>query len=161
MGGELVTMSAREIDRMGVVQKVLEGRLSRVKAAELLGLCARQIARLCSAYEREGAAGLVSRKRGRVGNRKLAAGTEERVADLVRKLYHDFGPTLVREKLIEQHDVRLCKETVRRILIRAGVWLSRDQRLSRPHQPRERRHCFGELVQIDGSMHAWFEDRRP
>jgi hypothetical protein len=71
MAEELVTMSAREIDRMGVVQKVLEGRLTRVKAGELLGLSARQVTRLCNAYEREGAAGLVSRKRGRQSNRKL------------------------------------------------------------------------------------------
>jgi transposase len=161
MAGELVLMSAREIDRLSVIRQVLERRLTRVKAGELLGLGAKQVARLCTAYEQQGAAGLVSRKRGRPGNRKLATAVETRVVELVRELYDDFGPTLAREKLIERHGIKLAKETIRKILSRAGIWLPKDQRIPRPHQPRFRRECLGELVQIDGCEHYWFEDRAP
>jgi hypothetical protein len=144
MARELVVMSARE---------------SRVKAGQILALTSRQVARLCAAYQRDGAAGLVSRKRGRVGNRKLASETETRVVELVRRYYDDFGPTLAREKLLERHGIKLAKETVRKVLMRAGIWLSKEERLRRPHQPRVRRDCLGELVQIDGCEHHWFEDR--
>jgi transposase len=134
MAGELVVMSTREIDRMGVVQRVLERRLTHVKAGQLLGLGARQVARLCNAYEREGAMGLVSRKRGRASNRRIARETEDRIAQLVRTQYEDFGPTLVREKLHEIHGITVGKETVRRVLVRAGIWLPKDQRrLPKPH----------------------------
>jgi transposase len=126
MAGELVVMSTREIDRMRVVQNVLEGRLTLVKAGALLDLGARQVARLCSAYEREGAAGLVSRKRGRVSNRRIEQQTEDQIALLVRTRYEDFGPTLVREKLREPHGINVGKETVRRVLIRAGIWRDAD-----------------------------------
>jgi hypothetical protein len=68
---------------------------------------------------------------------------------------------LAREKLIERHGIKLCKETIRKILSKAGIWLPKDQRIAKPHQPRFRRACFGELVQIDGCEHHWFEDRGP
>jgi transposase len=159
MGAELVVMSTRELDRLGVIRQVLERRTTRARAAELLGLGAKQVTRLCQAFERDGAAGLVSRKRGRAGNRKIATEVENQAIELVRSHYEDFGPTLVREKLLERHGLKLGKETVRRMLRRAGIWVPRDQRIPKPHQPRFRRSCLGELVQIDGSEHAWFEDR--
>lgn len=80
---------------------------------------------------------------------------------LIRDSYADFGPTLAAEKLRERHGIHLAKETVRRIMIDAGFWVPRRQRPPRIHQPRNRRSCLGELVQIDGSDHAWFEDRAP
>jgi hypothetical protein len=83
--------------------------------------------------ERDGAAGLVSRKRGRPSNRKVDADVEDRVVTLVREFYDDFGPTLAREKLIERHGIRLCKETIRKVLSKAGIWLPKDQRLAKPH----------------------------
>ena len=161
MAEELVVMSTREIDRLGVIQQVLARRVSRVKAGELLGLSAKHVARLCVAYERQGAAGLVSRRRGRPSNNKVAQATETQVVALVRKHYDDFGPTLLREKLRELHGIALGKETIRKILVRNGIWLPRDQRVAKPHQPRFRRECLGELVQIDGCEHYWFEDRGP
>jgi transposase len=98
MAGELVVMSTQELDRLGVIRRVLERRLTRVKAGHVLGLSARQVARLCDAYERDGAAGLASRKRGRSSNRKLSSTIETQVVELVRAHYDDFGPTLVREE---------------------------------------------------------------
>ena len=86
MAGELVVMSTKEIDRVAVIRDVLGNRVTRVKAGELLGLCARQVSRLCAAFERDGNAGLVSRKRGRTSNRKVPAEVETQVVELVREL---------------------------------------------------------------------------
>lgn len=119
-------MSAKEIDRLMVIRQVLERRLTRARAGELLGICARQVTRLCAAYQRDGVRGLVSRKRGRVGNRKLPSEIEAQVVDLAFRFYQDLGPTLVREKLAERHGITLAKETVRKILSKAGLWLPRN-----------------------------------
>ena len=131
VGSAVISLSAKEFDRLRVIQRVLERRLTRVKAGGLLGIGARQVARLCSAYQREGAAGLASRKRGRVSNRKLAPVVEARVVELTRTLYQQLGPTVVRDKLAERHGIKLAKETVRKILSRAGLWSPK------PKTPRE------------------------
>jgi hypothetical protein len=161
MAKELVTMSRKEIDRLEVVRRVLEGRLSQVKAAQLMGLCTRQVRRMCTAYKQQGPTALASRMRGSPSNRRLPAELELRATALVRELYGDFGPTLAQEKLKELHGVRVGRETLRKWMAAAGIWLTREKRLPKVHQPRHRRACFGELVQIDGSPHAWFEDRGP
>ncbi|RAA04702.1 ISNCY family transposase, partial [Ralstonia pseudosolanacearum] len=88
-------------------------------------------------------------------------GLESRVCGLIRDSYADFGPTLAAEKLRERHGIEISKACVRRIMIDAGFWVPRRQRPPKVHQPRNRRACLGELVQIDGSDHAWFEDRAP
>ena len=80
---------------------------------------------------------------------------------LVRERYDDFGPTLAAEKLAELHGLRVSKETMRHWMKVSGLWLTRKERIPKPHQPRFRRECFGELVQIDGCDHHWFEDRGP
>jgi transposase len=121
-------LSAKELDRLRVIQLVMERHMTRVKAGGLLGICARQVARLCSAYQRDGAAGLASRKRGRVGNRKLPPAVEAQVVELSRRFYQQLGPTVVRDKLAEQHGIKLAKETVRKILSRAGLWLPKPKR---------------------------------
>ena len=156
-----LTMSTKELDRLEIIGRVLERRMTQRKAAEQLRLSLRQVERLCRAFRSDGAAGLVSRKRGRRSNRKLSSAVRERAVDLVRSLYADFGPTLACEKLTEQHGFDLSRETLRRWMIDAGFWIPRSQRRRRVHQPRQRRSCLGELVQIDGCDHAWFEDRGP
>ena len=156
-----LTMSARELDRLEIIGRVAEHRLTQRKAAERLGLSLRQVERLCRAFRTDGASGLVSRKRGRRSNRKLSPTLRERALDLVRERYADFGPTLACEKLTEQHGFETSRETLRRWMIDAGLWIPRSQRQRRTHQPRHRRSCAGELVQIDGCDHAWFEDRGP
>jgi transposase len=154
-----LTMSAKELDRLEIISRVIERRLTQRKAAERLDLSVRQVERLCRAFRTDGATGLVSRKRGRPSNRKLAAVLRDRALDLVRGRYADFGPTLACEKLTEQHGFDISRETLRRWMIDAGFWVPRSQRDRRAHQPRHRRSCLGELVQIDGCDHAWFEDR--
>jgi transposase len=156
-----VTMSAKELDRLEVLGRVVERRLTQRRAAEQLGLSARQVRRLCRALGRQGAAGLVSRKRGRPSNRKLPPAVREHAVGLVRARYADFGPTLARGKLGEHHGVAVSTETLRQWMIDAGLWVPRSQRPRRAHQPRLRRSGLGELIQIDGCEHGWFEDRGP
>ncbi|MBK8169005.1 MAG: helix-turn-helix domain-containing protein [Sandaracinaceae bacterium] len=108
-----------------------------------------------------GAAALASKRRGRPSNRKLAADVRARVLALVKERYADFGPTLACEKLREQHDVVVSVETLRTWMSSEGLWRTRMQRRKPAQSPRRRRSCLGELVQIDGSDHEWFEGRAP
>ncbi|MFC4419689.1 ISNCY family transposase [Cupriavidus pampae] len=143
------------------IQAVVELGLPVWRAAEKLSLSRRQIERLAVRYRADGPVGLGSRKRGHRSNRQLPPGLESRVRGLIRDTYADFGPTLAAEKLRERHGIDLAVQTVRRIMIDAGFWVPRRLRPPKVHQPRNRRACLGELVQIDGSDHAWFEDRAP
>lgn len=157
----LITMSQQELNRLEAIQKIRERRLSVVQAAELLGLSRSQVHRLLQAYDREGPAGLVSKKRGQPSNRRHSDEFRNIVLDLVREHYHDFGPTLAREKLIELHQISVGKETLRRWMTDAGLWTSRRERKQRVFQPRGRRDCFGEFVQIDASHRWWCENCDP
>jgi hypothetical protein len=156
-----LTMSCKELNRLQILNRVLERRLTQAKAAEQLGLSLRHVERLCWKLKREGADGLVSKKRGRPSNRRLPDGTHEHAVSLVLAHYADFGPTLAAEKLRERHDLEVSVETLRRWMVDAEIWVPRSRRNRRVHQPRHRRSCVGELVQIDGCEHAWFEDRAP
>ena len=104
---------------------------------------------------------MVSRRRGKPSNHRLDAEVEQKVLDLINEKYRDFGPTLAHEKLTEKHKLRISRESVRRIMIAEGMWKPKRAKKPSAHQMRERRACFGELVQIDGSDHAWFEERGP
>jgi transposase len=159
MPKETVTMSTKEIDRGELIRRVREKRLTQAKAAALMRLSVRQVKRLCRRFKDNGLAGLVSRQRGQPSNRKLAVETQAKVVALVREQYSDFGPKLAHEKLVEVHGIRVGRETLRGWLTEAGVWLPRAKRALRVHQPRHRRQCLGELVQIDGCDHEWFEAR--
>jgi transposase len=154
-----ITMSMREADRLKVVQAVMDRMVRVDTAAARIGVTPRQLERLLIRYKEQGPAGLTSRKRGKRSNHQLPAGLAEHAMELVRERYSDFGPTLAREKLIERHGITLGLETVRRLMVAEGLWKPRRQRAAQIHQPRNRRACVGELIQIDGSDHAWFEDR--
>ncbi|XQM39337.1 Integrase catalytic domain-containing protein (plasmid) [Cupriavidus sp. H19C3] len=158
---DTITMSLRELDRCKIIEAVVRDGLMVWRAAEKLGLSRRQVERLAQRYRLDGPQGLVSRRWGQLGHNQLPPGVEARVRGLIRDSYADFGPTLAAEKLRERHGIDLAKETVRRIMIDAGFWVPRRQRPPKVHQPRNRRACLGELVQIDGSDHAWFEERAP
>jgi len=156
-----MSISMRELDRLKCIQAVIDGDLKPGRAAERLGLTVRQIERLVVRYRAEGPIGLISRHRNRPGNRGLKAPLVEHVLSILREHYADFGPTLAAEKLRARHKIILAKETVRRIQIAAGLWLPRKLRPPRIQQPRMRRSCIGELIQIDGCEHRWFEERAP
>src|SRR5215203_1870700 len=152
-------MSERELQRFEVLSGVVAGRITVVSAAAVLGLSRRQVHRLLTLY-RSGAMALRHRARGRRSNRALSDGLRELALGHVRESYADFGPTLAAEMLRERHGLTVSRETLRQWMISAGLWQSRKQR-RHLHQPRLRRERLGELVQIDGSAHRWFEDRAP
>ncbi|WP_423395715.1 ISNCY family transposase [Burkholderia sp. LMG 21824] len=152
-------MSMRELDRLKVVEAVIEQRLMPWRAAERLGISRRQIERLVARYRAAGPAGLLSQRRGHASNHQLPEDLAHRALGLIRERYADFGPTLACEKLCECHGLQLSKETVRKLMTDAGLWIPRRQRPPKVYQPRARRACLGELIQIDGSDHRWFEDR--
>jgi hypothetical protein len=155
----VITMSHNELTRLRVLIDIADGRLSVADATGLIGVGGRQIYRLLEAFRAHGADGVISRKRGNPSNRALGSVFRETVLAIVRERYADFGPTLAAEKLSELHGLDLGVETLRQWMIEAGLWVRRKDRLKRIHQPRARRDCLGELVQIDGSEHWWFEDR--
>src|SRR6185295_15728300 len=151
-------MSQRELTRLEVIQRVKQKTLKQRQAAELLSLSVRQVKRLCKAYQVSGAAGLISKRRGQPSNNRLPEKTINKAQQLLRSRYPDFGPTLATEKLAIE-GVSLSVETVRQLLIGEGLWKAKCIRRPVIHQLRERRARCGELVQIDGSPHDWFEGR--
>ena len=153
-------MSDGELRRLEVLQDLDRRRLTAAAAGQLLGLERRQVFRLLKAYRIEGPTGLISKRRGRRSNRRKPEALRRAVLTIIRQWYWDFGPTLVAEKLREDHGVTIGRETLRQWMIAAGLWRDRKQR-KRIHQPRPRRECVGELIQVDGSEHWWFEDRGP
>lgn len=158
---KLLTMSQKELNRLEIMQRIKEKRLTQKEAARILGLSVRQVKRLYRAYRQQGAGGLVSKRRGKPSNHRLDTKVEQRAIDLIHKHYRDFGPTLAHEKLSELHGLKLSDESVRKLMIVEGLWKPKKARKAEVHQLRERRACFGELVLIDGSEHAWFEERGP
>ena len=157
----VIEMSQRELGRLRILVELADGRLTVAAAAALMGIGQRQVLRLRHAFATAGPSGLASRKRGRPSNHRHGATFRRTVLTLVRDQYADFGPTLAVEKLAARRGLRLGVETLRQWMIAAGLWIDRRHRLPSPHQPRRRRECLGELVQIDGSEHAWFENRGP
>ena len=150
-------MSKQELRRVEVLTEVLAGSRTTESAAGVLGVSLRQAQRLVARYRDGGGGALIHKSRGRPASNKLGSGVRELVLELVRQNYRDFGPTLAAEVLLERHGVEVSRETLRKWMVEAGVWLSRKQRRSF-HQPRLRRESLGELVQIDGSEHRWFEE---
>jgi transposase len=149
-------MSAQEIKRGQVIQQVIDGQLAQVRAAPLLGLSVRQIRRLQRRVQAEGAAGLCHRSRGQPSNRRMAPRRKARVLKLFQTRYADFGPTFACEKLAEREGITLSDETLRGWLKAAAI--PYPSRKPRPHrQWRPRRAHRGELVQVDGSHHAWLK----
>jgi hypothetical protein len=154
-------MSDAELTKFEILRDVDHDRMPVRAAAQVLGLTERQVWRLLKAYRLRGADGLISRKRGRSSNRKTPDDVRLAAMALVKERYADFGPTLAAEKLGELHDLHISRKTLRAWMVADGLWQTRRKRRGRVYQPRYRRDCLGELVQIDGSEHRWFEDRGP
>jgi transposase len=154
-------MSTKELSRLEVMQKLSEKRMSQKEAASVLAISVRHVKRLLRAYRRYGAQGLISKRRGRPSNNRLAEASKQKALDLLKSKYQGFGPTLAHEKLVEGEGLKISDESIRQLMIAEGLWKARKARKVTVHQMRERRACFGELVQIDGSPHAWLEDRGP
>lgn len=153
-------MSQKERDKLKVLEQLKHGAITQRQAAERLGLCVRQVRRLLAGYLVQGDRAVVHKGRGKPSNRRTPPALEQRAKAALDGRYRDFGPTLAAEKLAEHEGIVLSRETVRKLMQQEHLW--GGQRKPRPHRRRRpRRACFGELVQMDSSTHAWFEQRAP
>lgn len=157
---EQLTMSNHEIDKLKVIQNTIDGLFTWPQAAEILSVSERHVGRLCAKVRKEGNRGIIHGLKGRPSNNRLEEGLGDKAVGLVKQYYPDFGPTFAQEKLFENHGIRISVNTLRKVMIGEGLYRPK------PYKPkhrkwRERRACVGMLVQLDGSEHAWFEDRGP
>jgi transposase len=157
-GEDVIMVRQKELKRLHVIHKVIERTLTQRDAGGLISLSERQIRRMVARISKEGDAGIRHRARGKPSHRKLPF--KERIVELYRKHYPDFGPTLFTEKLAEREGITVSRETVRTWLLEAGEWKKhRKRKIHR--QWRERKDHYGEMLQMDGSHHDWFEGRGP
>jgi hypothetical protein len=155
----VLKLSRKERRRVDVFGRVGRGELTLRKAAELTGLSYRQTLRSFARYQELGDAGVCHRLRGQKSNRQSAVGDRQRALSLYAQKYNDFGPTLAAEYLAQEDGLTVCVTTLRRWLTVAGLWKPRRGG-PRHRKWRERKAHFGEMVQVDGSLHDWFEGRR-
>jgi hypothetical protein len=155
---DIIMLTQQELKRLHVIKKVFEGVMKQVEAAEKLSLSDRQIRRLINKVRIEGDPGIAHKSRGKPSGRRLPVKIKDRVIAFYREKLNGFGPTLAAEKLLEMEGIKISDETLRLWLIETGDW--QKQRKGRKYrQWRERKHCFGEMIQMDGSHHDWFEGR--
>lgn len=156
---DIVTMSVKEVNYAGIIKKVIDGKIKQVRAAEIIGISDRQVRRQVKRVKEEGIKGLIHRARGK--EKRVTREKKEKVLKIYQEKYPDFGPTLASEKLIERDGIKVDHETLRRWLEEKCTheW---QRRKRKPHKKwRERKECFGEMVQMDGSRHDWLEGRGP
>lgn len=153
-----ITMSKKERRRLLVMSRVREQGMSLRCACSVLGLSYRQTRRIYKRFLTEGDKGLVHRNRGKTSGRALEPGLRQTALELYKSRYDDFGPTLAAEKLFERDGITIDHETLRRYLIKAGLWKRRRKSVVHRQRRIPKEH-FGELVQMDGSHHRWFEER--
>jgi len=157
---DIVMLRQKDLKRLHVMHKVLEGTMTQAEAADLISLTERQIRRIVKRIRQEGDKGIGHAARGKPSNRKLPKKLKNRIVRLYTTTYHDFGPTLFTEKLEEREGIVISRETARAWLMEEGLW--KKQRRRKAHrQWRERKDRFGEMLQMDGSHHDWFEGRGP
>ena len=154
-----ITMTEKELERSKAIHMANEKRLTQTKGAQRLKISERHFRRLLRRYREKGDAGLVSGHRGKPSNNRMWEEKRQSILDLMLTTYQGFGPTLASEKLAERDRIQVSKETLRQILMEEGLHRAKTKKKGTAHPLRERRACRGELVQIDGSYHAWLEDR--
>ena len=154
-------MNQKDRDRLKVLHEAEKGHLTQKQAAAQLKLSERWVRKLLARLREEGDGGILHRLRGQASRRRLPEAVRQKVVKLVKREYADFGPTLAAEYLAEQHGVQVSKETLRQMLMAAGVWKRKRRRVEEVHVWRARRACWGELVQWDTSVHDWLEGRGP
>jgi len=154
-------MTQKDRDRLKVLHEVEKGQLTQKQAGMQLKLSERWVRDLVKRLGKEGDGGILHRLRGRASKRRIAEAVREKAVRLVKREYRDFGPTLATEYLAEKHQVKMSRETLRKLLMEAGVWKRKRRRVEEVHVWRARRACWGELVQWDSSDHDWLEGRGP
>lgn len=154
----ILTMSQKEVDRLKVITEINSDKLTVEEASEVLCISPRQTYRILKRVREEGSKGVIHRLRGKKSNRGYAEKLKTEVIKIYRKSYPDYGPTLFSEMLLKYHSISIDHETIRKWLREKAITTS--MRKKRPHRKkRERRSCFGQLLQFDGSIHDWFEGR--
>ena len=154
-----ISMSMKETERIAIMNNLVAKRIKQKHASRQLGISVRQAQRMVKRYKQEGIAGLIHKSRGRVGNRAMSQEKKDQIVLLIQQQYSDFGPTLTAEKLAERHGISVSEEKIRLLMIQEGLWKTKQRKHITIHTYRERRSCVGELVQLDGSPHRWFEER--
>jgi transposase len=157
-GEDIIMVRQKELKRLHVIHKVIEGTLAQKDAVDLIALTERQIRRIVKRIQEEGDGGIRHKSRGKPSLRKLPF--KQRIVELYREHYPDFGPTLFTEKLKEREGITVSRETVRTWLLEDGLW-KKHRRRKTHRQWRERKDHVGEMLQMDGSHHDWFEGRGP
>ena len=152
-------MTAKEVDRFHIMKLIKEKRLTLKRASKQMGISLRQSIRIWKRFKTEGKKGIVSRRRGKSSPNKIPYEMRNKIAQNLHDKYVDFGPTFAAEKLAENENIRISRESLRQIMIAENLWIPKRKKILRVHQRRTRRSRFGELVQIDGSYEYWFEDR--
>ena len=159
-GKDIIAMSQKELKRINVINKVIDKVITQLEASEILSLSTRQIRRITRRVLKEGDKGVTHRSRGRPSTRAFPESAKERVIKLCKARYEGFNPTFASEKLFEIDKIKISRETLRGWFKEKNIPYS--TRKKRPHRTwRERRHHFGEMEQVDGSHHDWFEGRGP
>lgn len=158
---ECISMSIKELDRLEIISQLECDNITQQQAADYLNLTTRQVRRLLNNYKSQGAIGLISQKRGAPGNHKLKESLKKLVLELIKKHYAPTNPTFAHEKILEVHKLKISLGVVRQIMLDNGLWETKKLKKKRAYQLRERRSRKGELVQMDGSPHDWFEGRGP
>ena len=157
---DIITMSQKELKRLHIIHKVLDKRLRQIDAAKLLELCAKQISRIAKKVREEGDKGIIHKSRGEPSHNTTPKKRKDKIIHLYKEKYNDFGPLLASEKLFEIDRIKISDETLRNWLITEGLWI-KNRRRKKHRKWRERKHFFGEMEQVDGSHHDWFEGRGP
>ncbi len=157
---DIIKMSIRELKRLKVTQEAIAGQITQAMAAQVLRLSERQVRRLVRVIRSEGEKGVAHKARGKLSNRRIASEIKAKALFSYKEAYIGFGPTLAAEKLLEREGLDISKETLRKWLIEEGLW-SRNRKSKTHRRRRERKECFGQMVQMDGSHHDWLEGRGP
>ena len=160
MREDIIALSRKEIKKLRVIHMVMDGCMIQEKAGELLGLSGRQVRRIIKKVKQQGDEGIRHGNRGRGSPRKMSKVYEDRVIQVIKERYRDFGPTLASEKLLESEGIRISKEKLRQVMLDQGIW-QRKRRRRKIHPWRQRKEYLGEMVQMDGSHHDWLEGRGP
>ena len=153
-------MSNKELNKAMVVGLVIEKKITQKEAAKRLSLSTRQIKRLVKKIRSEGPSSIAHGSRGKPKPHKYCINIQNKIVSLIQEKYYDFGPTLAAEKLKELDGIQVSNEWLRTLMIKRGLWRAKQRRMP-VHSPRARRPRYGDLIQIDGSHHAWFEERGP
>lgn len=162
MAQELFIMSNKELSRYEVVKNLINGEINGTEAAKQIGICKRQVRRLKVRAREYGAKGIIHAGRGKSSNRKMSEERVAKIEKIIKEKYYDFGPTFASEKLEENHQIEINRETLRQLMTKWNLWKPKPRKNNKQYRAwRPRREQYGEMGQFDGSYHPWFEDRAP